>query len=93
MGWNSRFLVTGRLRIIFRAVDAQRDPLEADGEGDEGFVGRGGVAAAHVRDGVGDCTAADSEMMRCFLLGVAFGEESEDPALARVGVTRGLIDG
>ena len=60
--------------------------------GDEGFVGCGGVAFAHVGEGAGDSSGLDAEMGGGLALREAFGEQGENSALARGGIARGLVD-
>lgn len=74
-------------------VDGEGDPLEADGKGDEGFVCGRVVAASHLAESVRDGAMREAEARCGFALGVAFGNQSEDPALVRGGVARVLVDG
>ena len=75
------------------AIDFQHDPLQSDCQSYQGFVGRGGVAAAHIAEGVGDGAVSEAEASGCLLLRVAFSEQGEDAALVRGGIARELVDG
>lgn len=70
-------------------MDRECDPLQADSEGDEGFVGGRGAAGAHGRDSVGEAARDQAEVSCGLLLGVAFADECEDPAASRGFGVRG----
>ena len=58
-------------------VDGDLDPLEADGEGDEGFVCGRGVAIAHTAEGVGGGAVSEAEVSSGFFQSLALGDECE----------------
>lgn len=78
----------GRGVLGVGAIDGEIDPLEAGGEGHEGFVGGRGIAVAHFLEGAGDGAVLQAEVSSGLLVGVAFGEERENFAIALGGIAR-----
>lgn len=70
------------------AIDGEIDPMEAGGESHEGLVAGRGVAVAHFLEGGGDGAVLQTAVSSDSLVGVAFGGQRDNFAVALGAIAR-----